>query len=75
MANRNLSKPDRIRKLIKDRFGQITKTEIMAKCPDISQVTVQRALNDMLKNEEIIKISGGRYTKGVNGNDYRRTEK
>lgn len=58
----NMSKPDRIREIIKETLGQITKTELMAKCPDISQVTVQRTLNDLLKNGEIIKLSGGRYT-------------
>ncbi len=59
------SKPDRIREVIKGHFGPITKTEIMEECPDISQVTVQRALGDLLKNEQIIKLSGGRYTKYV----------
>lgn len=65
LANKGLSKPDRIRGIIKDTLGKITKAEIMQKCPDISQVTVQRALNDMLKKEEIIKIGGGRYTKYI----------
>ena len=65
LTNRTLSKPDRIRELIKNHLGQITKSEILAKCPDISQVTVQRALNDMLKAGEIIKVSGGRYTKYI----------
>ena len=58
----NIPKPDRIREIIKNTVGTITKTQIMEKCPDISQVTVQRALNDMIKNKEIIKIGGGRYT-------------
>ena len=62
LATNNMSKPERIREIIKDTLGRITKTEIMEKCPDISQVTVQRALNDLLKNNEIIKIGGGRYT-------------
>lgn len=57
-----LSKPDRVREIIKGTLGKITKTEIMQKCPDISQITVQRALNDLLKNDEIIKLGGGRYT-------------
>lgn len=57
-----VSKSERIRTIIRETSGQITKSEIMAKCPDISQITVQRALNAMLKKEEIIKISGGRYT-------------
>lgn len=62
LATSNLSKPERIRELIKDTLGKITKTEIMQKCPDISQVTVQRALNELVKNGDIIKIGGGRYT-------------
>ena len=62
LTTSNMSKPDRIREIIKDTLGKITKTEIMQKCPDISQVTVQRTLNDLLKNGDIIKISGGRYT-------------
>lgn len=57
-----VSKPERIREIIKDTLGKITKTEIMQKCPYISQVTVQRTLNDLLKNGDIIKIGGGRYT-------------
>lgn len=57
-----LSKPERIRALIKDTLGKITKTEIMEKCPDISQITVQRTLNELQKQGEIIKLSGGRYT-------------
>ena len=48
---------------IKGKLGPITKTEIMKECPDISQVTVQRALSELLKNEQIIKLGGGRYTK------------
>jgi len=62
LTTSGLSKPDRVREIIKDTLGKITKTEILEKCPDISTVTVQRALNDLLKRGEIIKISGGRYT-------------
>ena len=62
LTNKSLSKPDRVREIIKSTSGKITKSEIMAKCPDISQITVQRALADMLEKQEIIKIGGGRYT-------------
>ena len=62
LSSNDLSKPERIREIIKETLGTITKTEIMKKCPDISQVTVQRALNDLLKTGEILKIGGGRYT-------------
>ena len=34
----------------------------MEKCPDISRVTVERTLTDMVKKGEILKIGGGRYT-------------
>ena len=64
-AINNLSKSERIRKIIQDTIGSITKTEIMNKCPDISQITVQRALNELVTNGDIIKIGGGRYTKYV----------
>lgn len=62
LTTSGMSKPNRIREIIKDTLGKTTKTEIMQKCPDISQVTVQRALNDLVKNGDIIKIGGGRYT-------------
>lgn len=57
-----LSKPERVAKVIEDTFGKITKQQIIEKCPDISNTTVQRALNALLKKGKIIKISGGRYT-------------
>ena len=60
-----LSKPEKIREVIKASLGKITKTEIMKKCPDISQVTIQRTLNDLIKSGDIIKIGGGRYTSYV----------
>lgn len=62
ISHENLSKPDRVREIIKNSYGKITKTEIMQRCPDISQITVQRTLNELIKNGDIIKIGGGRYT-------------
>lgn len=56
------SKPDRIREIIRSTTGRITKAELLAQCPDISQVTIQRALKDLLDSGEILKIGGGRYT-------------
>ncbi len=58
-----MSKPDRVREIIKETVGTVTKKEILEKCPDISQVTVQRALADLVESGEILKIGGGRYTK------------
>ena len=56
------SKPERIREILKNHLGKITKAELMNKCPDISQTTVQRTLNELLKKGEVLKIGGGRYT-------------
>ena len=69
IVDSNFSKPDRVREVIKGRIGPITKIEIMKECPDISQVTVQRALADLLKNGLIVKLGGGRYTKYIWNHD------
>ena len=63
LATSGVSKPERIEELIKNTYGEITKSQIMEKCPDISRITVERALSELLKSESIIKIGGGRYTK------------
>ncbi len=61
----NLSKADRVREIIRNHIGTITKTELMEMNPDISDTTIQRALADLLKSGAIKKIGGGRYTKYV----------
>ena len=61
LITRGLSKPERVREIIRSTTGKITKTQIMKQCPDISQKTVERALKELMDNGEIIKIGGGRY--------------
>lgn len=65
LTTQGMSKPDRVKEIIRATLGPITKTEILAKCPDISQVTVQRALADLVDKGDIIKLGGGRYTKYI----------
>lgn len=65
LTTQGMSKPDRVKEIIRATLGPITKTEILAKCPDISQVTVQRALADLVDKGDIVKIGGGRYTKYI----------
>lgn len=65
LTDSGLSKTDRIREIIKYHIGTITKSELMEMNPDISDTTIQRALADLLKNEKIQKIGGGRYTKYI----------
>ena len=62
LTDKGLSKPDMVRQIIRETTGQITKTEIMKKLPDVSKTTVERALSQLQKDNDIIKISGGRYT-------------
>ena len=62
LAASDMSKPDRIREIIKGTLGKITKAEIIEQCPDISRITVQRTLADLQKSGKILKLSGGRYT-------------
>ena len=57
-----MSKPERVRTIVRDSFGKMTRADIMKKCPDISRVTVERTLTEMVKKQEILKIGGGRYT-------------
>ena len=65
LTDSGLSKMDRIREIIKYHIGTITKSELIEMNPDISDTTIQRALADLLKNGEIQKIGGGRYTKYI----------
>ena len=62
---KRLSKPGRVREIIRNESGKVTKKEIMEQCPDISQKTVERALTELMETGEITKIGGGRYTKYI----------
>ena len=59
---RSLSKPDRIKAVIDQKVGKITKEEIMERCPDISKITVERTLTDLVKQGYIAKVGSGRAT-------------
>lgn len=63
ITQQKVSKPNRIAEEIKNHIGTITKTELVKTVPDVSQTTVQRTLNELVKEGKIIKIGGGRYTK------------
>ena len=59
MQNRTLSKPERIKTVIDEHLGKITKKEIMEICPDISQTTVERTLTELVKEGYIAKVGSG----------------
>lgn len=59
LKNRSLSKPDRIKAMIDQKAGKITKKEIMDACPDISKTTVERTLTKLVKSGYIAKVGSG----------------
>ncbi len=65
LVTKNISKPERVAEVIQQTLGKITKRTLLEKCPDISDTTIQRTLNELVKSGKIIKIGGGRYTQYV----------
>ncbi len=63
VAERKVSKADRIVDMVRSKLGTFTKAEIQDTLPDIAQATIQRTLAQLLRENKIIKIGGGRYTK------------
>lgn len=66
-----LTKPQRIIEIIKNKLGVVTKSEIKAECPDISEITIQRTLAEWVEKGDIIKLGGGRYTKYIYNSERR----
>lgn len=63
VQNKKITAYDRIISIFKENIIPIDKSFIMNKCLDLSETTIERSLNRLLKEDKIIKISGGRYTK------------
>ena len=59
LKHRSLSKPDRTKAVIDNMVGKITKKEIMELCPDISKITVERTLTNLVKSGYIAKVGAG----------------
>ena len=59
LKHRSISKPDRIKAVIDNKVGKITKKEIMELCPDISKITVERTLTNLVKSGYIAKVGAG----------------
>ena len=62
LVNQRMLKSERVAAIIREQLGKISKSEIVAMCPGISEITIQRALAELVKNGNIIKHGGGRYT-------------
>ena len=59
LSSKKVSKPDRVKALFAERTEPLAKREILAMCPDISKITVERSLNDMLKEGYLEKVGAG----------------
>ena len=65
LRHKGISKPERIKAVIKQNTGRITKKEIMDLCPDISRVTVERTLTELVKSGYIVKVGAGPSTEYI----------
>jgi len=68
-ANRSLTAAQRVAEIVKNKVGRITKKEVADMCPDLNSGTVERALTELVKQEIILKLGGGRYTAYVYNHD------
>lgn len=59
------SKTDRVRAVFERHPGKVTKQMILEECPDISEITVKRALRGLLEEGAIEKVGSGRSTSYV----------
>jgi len=62
LRNQGLSKSERVRYVFDKKVGKISKSDIMELCPDISMTTIEKALAELVKEEYIVKVGGGRST-------------
>jgi len=62
LTNKKLTAIERISVLFMESVSPINKSYLMERCPDISETTIERSLNTLLKEKKIEKISGGRFT-------------
>ena len=66
---KNFKKSDRIRMLFDKNIGSLSKKQIMEIYPDISKVTAERTLINLVKTGYIRKIGSGRATSYVKNNE------
>lgn len=56
---KRVSKAERVELTVKNHLGKISKRQIMEKCPDISESTIESALSAMLRDGKISKLGKG----------------
>lgn len=63
VENKKLIAYDRIVDIFKNNIIPLDKSFIKNRCPDLSITTIERVLSRLLKENRIVKISDGRFTK------------
>lgn len=69
LSYRKLSKAARIKVVFDKKLGKIKKSDIAALCPDISESTIERTLNDLVSQGYIEKVGAGRATAYIKRED------
>jgi|LGOV01.1.fsa_nt_gb Fic family protein len=62
IRNQGFSKSERVKHVFNTKIGKISKSDISKLCPDISITTIEKALAELVKEEYIKKVGGGRST-------------
>jgi Fic family protein len=65
ITSSGMTKKSRIRRIMEESLGKITKRELLEMNPDISETTIEDVLAELVKEGTITKIGGGRYTSYV----------
>lgn len=61
-ANGASTKAERVESFLRESVGKVTKADILTACPDISKVTVERSLHELLMLGKIKKVGVNRST-------------
>ena len=59
---RKISKTERVKAVFEKKLGIIKKSDIATLCPDISEITIERSLKELLESGYIEKVGKGRAT-------------
>ncbi len=62
LSYRSLSKAERVKAVFDKKMGKLTKADIAAYCPDISETTIERTLKELLDAGYIEKVGKARAT-------------
>ena len=66
---RKQPKEDRLRAIFDKSLGKLTKSDLLKACPDISMITIERALSQLLAQGYIKKVGAGRGTAYIKQNE------